>query len=97
MRKEWRDFALAVLAAAISAGVLAALAAATAPGVDDGPLLGLLPKLGFVLLVWLLGWPVWESVRVATAARGSGERGDHRGQSGDHHQAEGQHAEQVRG
>jgi len=72
MRKEWRDFGLGVLGAAISTGVLVALSAVTAPGVDDGPLLGFVPKLGAVLVIWLLGWPVWESVGVAR--RKSGRR-----------------------
>ncbi|MFD2093272.1 hypothetical protein [Blastococcus deserti] len=66
-QKEWRDFGLAVVGTALAAAVLAGLALATAPGVDDGPLLGLLPKLGVVLVIWLLGWPVWESVRTWNA------------------------------
>lgn len=69
VRKEWRDFGLALVAAALSAAVLASLAAATAPGIDDGPLLGMLPKLVLVLGIWLFGWPVWESVRAVAGSR----------------------------
>ncbi len=76
VRKEWRDFGLALLAVALSTAVLLGLAAATAPGVDDGPLLGLLPKLALVLVIWLLGWPVWETVRLAAASRARSRRAD---------------------
>ena len=93
VRKEWRDFGLAVLGAAISAAVLAGLAAITGPGIDDAPLLGFLPKLAFVLAVWLLAWPLWETVRLASTSR---QGGDHRRRAGDHDQAEGQDAEEVR-
>ena len=80
VRKEWRDFGLAVLAVVISTAVLVGLAAATAPGVDDGPLLGFLPKLAFVLLIWLLGWPVVETVRMAMKPdRRGDDPGDHGG------------------
>jgi len=68
-RKEWRDFGLGLVGAALSAAVLAGLAMATAPGVDDGPLLGMLQKLATVLGIWLLGWPAWETVRAAAGAR----------------------------
>jgi hypothetical protein len=97
VRKEWRDFGVGAAGATLSAAVLAGLAAATAPEVDDGPLLGFLPKLAFVLVVWLLAWPVWESVRFALSRQSSerAHRGDHRGEAGDHDQAQGQHAEQV--
>lgn len=70
-RKEWRDFGLALLGAALTAAVLAGLAAATGPGVDDSALLGLLPKVGYVLVIWLFGWPVWESVALARRTRGA--------------------------
>ncbi|MFP5370487.1 MAG: hypothetical protein ACLGI3_07030 [Actinomycetes bacterium] len=76
VRKEWRDFGLAVLAVALSTAVLVGLAAATAPGVDDGPLLGFLPKLAFVLVIWLLAWPVVETVRLAMASRARNRRTD---------------------
>jgi hypothetical protein len=97
VRKEWRDFGLALLGAGLSAAVLAGLALTTPPDVDDGPLLGLLPKLVLVLVIWLLGWPVWESVVAARRRQGSGQRGDHRGQPGHHDEAQGEPAEEVRG
>jgi hypothetical protein len=75
MRKEWRDFALAVLATVLSGAVLAALAAATGPGTDDAPLLTLLPKLAMVLLIWFLGWPLWETDAVAAADRSPSRSG----------------------
>ena len=59
-----------------STAVLVGLAAATAPGVDDGPLLGLLPKLALVLVIWVLGWPVWETVRLAATSRARSRRAD---------------------
>ena len=96
VRKEWRDFGLGVLGAAVSVAVLAGLVAATGPGVDDGALLGLLPKLVLVLVIWLLGWPAWESVRYVRTSE-SREGGDHRGEAGDHDEAERQHPEQFRG
>ena len=97
VRKEWREFGLAVLGAALSAAVLVGLALTTPPDLDDGPLLGLLPKLLMVLVIWLFGWPVWESVVAARRRPGSGDGGDDGRQSGDHHQAERQPAEEVRG
>ncbi len=92
VRKEWRGFGLAVLSAGISVAVVAGLAATTGPGIDDGPLLGFLPELAFVLAVWLLVWPLWATVRLAST---SGQRGDHRRGTGDHDQAERQDAEQL--
>lgn len=69
LRKEWRDYGLALVAAALSAAVLAGLALATEPGVDDTPLLGVLPKLVLVLAIWFLAWPAWESFRAVAGSR----------------------------
>jgi len=65
-RKEWRDFGLACLAAVVSAVLLLAAAALAEHGGDE--LLGWLPRLGLVLAVWLLGWPVWETVKARAAS-----------------------------
>ncbi|MCF6509732.1 hypothetical protein E9549_20385 [Blastococcus sp. MG754426] len=68
MRKEWRDYGLFLLGAAVAAGVLAGLAAVTGPGVDDSPLWGPLAPVGIVAVTWLLGWPVWETARALSRA-----------------------------
>ena len=62
VRKEWHGFGLACVAAGVSA-VLLLGAAALAQG-GGGELLGWLPRLGLVLAVWLVGWPVWETVKL---------------------------------
>ncbi len=69
VRKEWKDFGLALLAAAVTVAVLAGLVLVAGPGVDTRPLLGFLPSMGVALTVWLLGWPVWETVRAAGSRR----------------------------
>ncbi|MCF6734437.1 hypothetical protein [Blastococcus sp. KM273129] len=68
VRKEWRDYGLFLLGAAVAAGVLAGLAAVTGPGVDDSPLWGPLAPVGIVAVTWLLGWPVWETARALSRA-----------------------------
>ena len=63
LRREWQDFGRATLAAAISAALLLGAVLLVGDRADTAPLLGWLPKLGLVLAVWLLGWPVPETLR----------------------------------
>jgi hypothetical protein len=63
LRLEWRDFGRAVLAAAISAALLLGAVLLVGDRADTAPLLGWLWRLGLVLGIWLLGWPVPETVR----------------------------------
>lgn len=67
VRLEWRVFGAAVLGAAISAVLLLAAAALVGDEVDRSALLQWLPRLGAVLAVWLIGWPLWETVRLVVA------------------------------
>ncbi|NHC15071.1 hypothetical protein [Motilibacter deserti] len=64
VRKEWRDFGLACVAAGVSAVLLLGAAALAESG--GGSLLEWLPRLGLVLTVWLVGWPVWETLKLVT-------------------------------
>jgi hypothetical protein len=61
--KEWRDFGRACLAGAISAVLLLGAIALVGDRADTGPLWAWLPKIGIVLAVWLVGWPVVETAR----------------------------------
>ena len=63
VRAEWRAYGRACLAAALSAAFLLLAAAVAGGGADIGALLAWLPRLAVVLLVWLVGWPVWETLR----------------------------------
>ena len=71
LRLEWRDFGRAVLAAAISAALLLGAVLLVGDRADTAPLLGWLWRLGLVLIVWLLGWPVPETVRRRSPRRGA--------------------------
>ncbi|NHC47171.1 hypothetical protein [Motilibacter aurantiacus] len=74
VRKEWQDFGRACVAGAVSAVLLVGAAALAE---DGDALLGWLPRIGVVLLVWLLGWPVWETHKLRTqpvSARGPRQR-----------------------
>lgn len=62
-RREWREFARACVAVAVTAGLLLGAIALVGGDTDTTPLLAWLPRLGLVLTVWLLGWPAWESTR----------------------------------
>lgn len=72
VRLEWREFGQGCAAAGISAVLLLAAVALAGERADVGPLTAWLPKLGLVLVVWLVGWPLWETARCAAspAARG---------------------------
>ena len=43
---------------------------------DDGPLVGFVPKLAFVLVVWLPGRPVVGTVRLVASSRGRSRSAD---------------------
>ena len=66
-RKEWHDFGLAALGFATTALLIGLLAALTPARSGIAPLLSPLPGLGIALVVWFLGWPVWETVRASRA------------------------------
>jgi hypothetical protein len=68
MREEWRAFGLAALGAALAAAAMLLLAGLSASD-DRWALLGALPVVGTVLMVWLIGWPVTETVRVLLRRR----------------------------
>ena len=61
-RLEWRSFARGCAAASISALLLLAAIAFIGERSDIDELVAWLGRLGVMLLVWLLGWPVWESL-----------------------------------
>ena len=68
MRKEWRDWGLAAAGYAVTAAIIGVMTLLVGSGVDATPLLGVLPGLGIALVVWLVCWPVTESVRAAQRA-----------------------------
>ncbi len=62
-RLEWRDFGKACLAVGISAVLLLGAVAVVGDRADTTPLLMWLWRLGLVLAVWLVAWPLAETVR----------------------------------
>lgn len=62
-RLAWSEFGRAVLAATVSAALLVAAIALIGPDADAAPLWAWLPRLGWMLLIWLIGWPLWDSIR----------------------------------
>ena len=62
-RYEWREFAKACLAVGISSALLVAAVALVGDRSDPGELESWLPRLGLLLVFWLVAWPVWESAR----------------------------------
>ena len=66
LRMEWREFGRACLAAAVSAALLLGAVALVGERADTTALLSWLWRLALVLAVWLVGWPVVETVRAGT-------------------------------
>ena len=69
VRLEWRDWGRACVAAAISAALLLGAVAVVDANADTAPLLTWLWRLALVLAVWLVGWPLVETVRGVHAGR----------------------------
>ena len=69
VRLEWRDWGRACVAAAISAALLLGAVALVGANADTAPLLTWLWRLALVLAVWLVGWPLVETVRGVHAGR----------------------------
>lgn len=70
LRLEWREFGQGCVAVALSALLLLGatwLVGDAGDAGDAGELYAWLGRLGFLLLVWLMGWPVWETVRNAAS------------------------------
>lgn len=63
VRYEWREWGRAVLGAAVASAILLG----GVVWVDDWPrtraLVEWIGKLAFAVLVWLVGWPVWATVK----------------------------------
>ena len=70
MQREWREFGQGCAAAAISAVLLLADLAYVGDRADVDELTAWLDRLGLVLLVWLVGWPLWETLRNAASPAG---------------------------
>jgi hypothetical protein len=68
-RLEWREWGRACVAAAISAALLLGAVALVDERADATPLLTWLWRLGLVLAVWLVGWPLVETVRTVHTGR----------------------------
>ena len=64
-RHEWRESAKGVLAAGLSALLLLGAIALVGDRGDTAALWQWLPRLGTVLLIWLVAWPLWETGRAA--------------------------------
>jgi hypothetical protein len=69
LRQEWREFGKASLAVSVSAVLLLVAVAVAGPTADTTQLWAWLPRLGLVLGVWLVGWPLWETARVLLGRR----------------------------
>ena len=68
MRLEWREFGKGCAAALISAVLLLGAVAFVGDRADVGQLTAWLGRLGLVLLVWLVAWPLWETTRYAASS-----------------------------
>ena len=64
-RHEWREFGRACLAVALSVALLLGAIALVGDRGDTSALWSWMSRLGLVLVVWLIGWPVVETVRAA--------------------------------
>lgn len=69
VRLEWREFGLGVLAAGISAALLLGAIALIGDDARTAALDAWFPRLTVALGLWLVGWPVWETLRTAGATR----------------------------
>jgi hypothetical protein len=67
LRLEWQSFGKACAAAGISAVLLLGAIALVGDRGDTSALLGWFPRLGLVLVIWLLTGPAWEAGRLAVA------------------------------
>ena len=74
MELEWRVFGQGCAAAAISAVLLLGSIALVGDRADVGEFAAWLGRLGLVLLVWLVGWPLWETLRHAASPSGRRSR-----------------------
>ena len=63
LRAEWADFGRALLAVAISVVLLLGASALAGEAADTTALLSWIPRLGIVLAVWFIGWPLVETFR----------------------------------
>ncbi len=66
-RLEWRDFGKACAAVGITAVLLLGEVALVGSRSDTSALLWWIPRLGLVLVIWLVTGPLWEAARVALA------------------------------
>lgn len=64
-RREWREFGRGCLAVAITAVLLLGAIALVGDGGDTSELRGWFGRLGAVLAIWLVGWPVVETIRAS--------------------------------
>lgn len=67
LHREWQEFAQGCAAAGLSAVLLLAAIAFVGDRADVDELVAWLGRLGLVLAVWLLGWPLWETLRHVTS------------------------------
>ena len=60
---EWHEFGKAAVAWAVSCVILIGMILGVGSEGDTSEFLAWIARLTGVLVIWLLGWPVWESVR----------------------------------
>ncbi len=70
LRHEWREFGKACTAIGVTAVLLLGLVALVGVRRDTAALLWWIPRLGLVLVIWLVTGPLWEAARLARAADG---------------------------
>lgn len=63
---EWREFGKGLLGAAVSCVLLLAATAYVGDTDRTEALTAWFPKLGLVMLIWFVAFPVWDTVRAAT-------------------------------
>ena len=74
LRLEWRDFGRGCAAVAVSAVLLVAAVLLVGERADTRALEEWLVRLVVVLVVWLVGWPLWETARQAARPRDGSEQ-----------------------
>lgn len=71
LRYEWHGWLLGLVGWIVACGLLAGGIWAVGDLQRSGELVNWIARLSLAMLVWLIGWPLWETVRVV---KGSGTR-----------------------
>lgn len=72
---EWREWGRMVVAGGIASALLLVMIWYVGDAARTQELWGWMYRMGLVTTVWLVGWPVWESIKVATSGPPAGSGG----------------------